>query len=64
MEGKKLFGEIMISHGFISVEQVIQARYKQLTESSKKIGECLLELGYINQQQLTDTIKIQAHMRT
>ena len=58
-KNKKLLGEIMMTHGFISVEHIIRARYKQVNDSSKKIGECLVEMGYINRQQLAYAIKRQ-----
>ncbi|MBU1356026.1 MAG: hypothetical protein KJ620_05620 [Candidatus Edwardsbacteria bacterium] len=58
-KNKKLLGEIMMTHGFISVEHIIQARYKQVNDSSKKIGECLVEMGCINRQQLAYAIKKQ-----
>lgn len=48
----------MISCGFISIEHIIRARYSQI-HNNKMIGECLLELGYINQQQLAYAIKKQ-----
>ncbi|HAD82614.1 MAG: hypothetical protein A2509_01035 [Candidatus Edwardsbacteria bacterium RIFOXYD12_FULL_50_11] len=56
---KKLLGEIMMTHGFISVEHIIRARYKQINDSSKKIGECLVEMGCINRQQLAYAIREQ-----
>lgn len=59
-KNKKLLGEIMMTHGFISFEHIIRAGYKQINESSKKIGECLVEMGYINRQQLAYAIKKQS----
>lgn len=56
---KKLLGEIMMSQGLISVEHIIRARYKQINDSSKKIGEYLVEMGYIDRQQLAHAIKEQ-----
>lgn len=58
-KNKRLLGEIMMTLGIVSVEHIIRARYKQINDSSKKIGECLVEMGYIDRQQLAHAIKEQ-----
>jgi|GEM_PF-1690996 len=64
MKNKKPLGEILISYGFISVEHIIRARYKQINSAQKTIGECLLELGYINKHQLAFAIKKQSQLNS
>ena len=41
-------GELLILHGFISEEQLRQALEAQKAQPHKKLGEVLVEMGYIS----------------
>ncbi len=55
-------GELLVSSGLIGEEQVSEALELQ-KESRKKLGEILIELGYINDMDLTRMLNQQAIMR-
>ena len=55
----KLIGEILVSLGYVSVEQINEARRYQMRHSSKKLGECLIELGLISKQEVSRCLAVQ-----
>ncbi|MEW6686970.1 MAG: hypothetical protein AB1393_12335 [Candidatus Edwardsbacteria bacterium] len=60
MKRKHLLGEILVELGAVSVEQINEARRRQmLYNSNKKLGEWLLELQYLNTEQLQQALRIQ-----
>ncbi len=54
-----MIGEIMHSLGYVSLEQINEARRTQMENSAKKLGECLVELGYISHEEVTRALEIQ-----
>jgi hypothetical protein len=53
-------GQILIHLGAADRHQVMQARSQQITHhSSKRIGEILCDLGYINEDDLTRALSLQ-----
>lgn len=59
MGQKKLIGEIMVSLGHVSLEQINQARRSQMDNSAKRLGECLVDLGYISNDDVNRALDIQ-----
>jgi len=59
MGSKKMIGEIMVSLGYVSVEQINEARRHQMQGTGKRIGECLVELGYIQDDEVKRALSIQ-----
>jgi hypothetical protein len=56
---KKIIGEIMVSLGYITLEQVNKARWQQMQGTAKRIGECLVELGHTTQDEVRQALQIQ-----
>ena len=54
-----MIGEIMVSLGFVSLEQINQARRNQMDNSNKRLGECLVELGYVSNEDVERALDIQ-----
>lgn len=59
MVQRKLIGEIMVSLGYVSLEQINQARRSQMDDSAKRLGECLVALGYISNEEVNRALDIQ-----
>lgn len=59
MGQKKLIGEIMVSLGHVSLEQINQARRNQMEDSAKRLGECLIDLGYVSNDDVNRALDIQ-----
>ncbi len=59
MGQRKLIGEIMVSLGHVSLEQINQARRSQMDDSSKRLGECLVDLGYTSDDEVNRALDIQ-----
>jgi hypothetical protein len=59
MSQKKMIGEIMHSLGYVSLEQINEARRSQMEDSAKKLGECLVELGYVSHDDVNRALEIQ-----
>ncbi len=57
--GRKLIGEIMVALSYVSVEQINEARMTQMQGSPKRLGECLQDLGYVDQNQVEQALAIQ-----
>lgn len=55
---KKRLGEILVSEGLVSEEQVQEALKKQ-TESGELLGEILVRLGYVTEGDIARTIATQ-----
>lgn len=49
----------MVSLGYVSVEQINEARRHQMQGAGKRIGECLVELGYIQDDEVKRALSIQ-----
>lgn len=49
----------MYSLGYVSLEQINEARRTQMENSAKKLGECLVDLGYISHEEVTRALEIQ-----
>lgn len=49
----------MVSLGHVSLEQINQARRNQMDNSSKRLGECLVDLGYISNDEVNRALDIQ-----
>jgi hypothetical protein len=56
---KKILGEIMVSLGYITLEQVNKARWQQMQGTAKLIGECLVELGHATNDEVHRALQIQ-----
>ena len=59
---QKRFGSLALDKGFVNVQQIIEALSIQLKENieekrNRPIGEILLQLGYINTQEIKDLIE-------
>ena len=52
-------GDLLIQGGFISEIQLERALELQRTQPEKKIGELLVELGYVSSGDIIDTLKKQ-----
>lgn len=55
------FGDVAISKGFISVDQLVEAMTVQLTEEAEQdkhrlIGEILVDLGHMSRIQVQETL--------
>ncbi len=59
MVNKKMIGEIMVSLGYVSLEQINEARRNQMDNSAKRLGECLVELGYVSNDEVDRALGIQ-----
>ena len=51
-------GELLVSGGFVSEEQLRDALQRQ-AEAKKKLGSVLLDLGYITERQLVEVLEFQ-----
>ncbi len=49
----------MVSLGHVSLEQINQARRSQMDNSAKRLGECLVDLGYITNEDVNRALDIQ-----
>ena len=49
-------GEILILKGLIDEQQLEQALKYQFEKPGKKLGEIIMELGYINPEQLVNIL--------
>jgi hypothetical protein len=54
-----LLGEILVGCGHVSIDHIIRARHRQIAQPSKRIGECLLEMGFIRPEHLHTAIILQ-----
>ncbi|MBW2615951.1 MAG: hypothetical protein JRD02_07230 [Deltaproteobacteria bacterium] len=59
---KKRFGALALSKDFVKVEQIIEALTIQVRENieekkNRPIGEILLQLGYINSQEIKELLE-------
>lgn len=51
-ESGDLIGKVLLDVGYISPEQLAEARARQENYPEKKLGEILIELGYISPARL------------
>ena len=49
---RDLIGQLLLDVGYISPEQLAEARARQENYPEKKLGEILIELGYISPARL------------
>ena len=62
MEEKRLFGEIAVQKGYLSVDQIkraldIQREMRRAGEGHRLIGVLLVELGYMTVDQVVDVLE-------
>ena len=58
--GRKLIGEIMVALDYVSIEQINDARRHQMRHDGKRLGECLVELGYVTEQDVRRSLDVQS----
>jgi hypothetical protein len=63
MNGQKL-GELLMDADIITKRQLAQAVQKQVKGDSRKLGEILVEMGYVNVADLTEVMMEQASKAT
>jgi len=56
---KKIIGEIMVSLGYVTLEHVNKARWKQMQGTAKRLGECLVEMGHTNHDDVRRALQVQ-----
>lgn len=56
-----LLGEILVGRGHVSIDHIIRARHRQIAQPSKRLGECLLEMGFIRPEHLETAINLQRY---
>jgi hypothetical protein len=56
---KKLIGEIMVALEYVSIDQINDARRYQMEYTAKRLGECLVELGYATETQVQRSLDVQ-----
>ena len=54
----KRFGEYLLDKDIIVINQLEDALVMQMDNPSLKLGEILLALGYLNRNQLINTLKV------
>ncbi|MBN1442611.1 MAG: hypothetical protein JXA90_07880 [Planctomycetes bacterium] len=59
----RLFGEVALEMGFVSIPQLyealtVQARYEVRSEPYKFLGEILIELGYMTEKQVLEVLNV------
>jgi hypothetical protein len=54
-------GEILVSLGYVTREQVIYARRLQMQCNEKRLGECLVELGHATNDDVIRALQVQAY---
>jgi hypothetical protein len=60
MAGKKrIIGEIMVSLGYVTLDQINQARWHQMQGVAKRIGECLVDLGHTSDHEVRRALEVQ-----
>ena len=67
MESPTLIGQILVALGKINREQLKEALTVQATlpkDSRKPLGQILLELDYVDPNDIIEAIRVQMHMRT
>ena len=57
---RKLIGEIMVALEYASIDQINDARCHQMQNTTKRLGECLVELGYVTRQDVQRSLEIQS----
>ena len=63
MDEKRLFGQVAIQHGFVSVAQVrealaVQKKMREAGETPDLIGEILVDLGHLSPADVMRIIEI------
>ncbi|MBI4727409.1 hypothetical protein HY768_09375 [candidate division TA06 bacterium] len=56
---RKIIGEIMVSLGYVTLEQINTARWRQMQGTAKRIGECLVELGHATRDEVRQALQVQ-----
>jgi hypothetical protein len=56
---KKIIGEILVSLGCVTLEQVNKARRRQMQGTAKRLGECLVELGHTTHDEVHRALQVQ-----
>lgn len=59
---RRRLGEMLITQGIISPDQLTEVLELQRTEKSTRIGQLLIELGYVTETQLADLIADQLRL--
>ena len=55
----RLIGEIMVALEYVSLDQINDARRYQMEYTAKRLGECLVELGYATETQVQRSLDVQ-----
>jgi hypothetical protein len=55
---RKLIGEIMVALEYVSLDQINDARRYQMDNTAKRLGECLVELGYATKNQVQRSLDV------
>jgi hypothetical protein len=55
----RLIGEIMVALEYVSIDQINDARRYQMENTAKRLGECLVELGYATETQVRRSLDVQ-----
>jgi hypothetical protein len=59
--GHRLIGEILSDLGFITLAQVEEARTKQMAYPHLKLGDILVAMQVLAQEQLEQGLQVQKH---
>jgi len=49
----------MVSLGYVTLEQINKARWQQMQGASKRIGECLVDLGHTTHDEVHRALQVQ-----
>jgi len=64
MENTFHLGQILIHLGAVNHNQILEARRHQIkTNNQKRLGEILIELGYITEEELRRGLSIQQDLK-
>ena len=55
----RLLGQILTDGGYITLEQLNDARRRQMQETERRVGELLVEMGYLAPKALARALAIQ-----
>jgi hypothetical protein len=56
----RLLGTILTDSGLVTLTQLGEARRRQMMETERRIGEILVEMGYLAPEALTRALAIQS----
>jgi len=55
----RLLGQILTDLGHVTLEQLNEARRRQMQETERRIGEILVEMGHLAPKALAEALAIQ-----